>query len=231
MKTSIRKTGKKLHSLVTLACCLYGFHSFSQPRFMAVNFLQSSSISARSDNFAKQTVKNHKLCFTALGIGEDRYYWADCSIMAVIIAEIAGNEVTEPNEDGYSGYDGGFLSMAAGKQFATGDNYTFGLGFDFDARGLGSAANVARGMYTIGPSMCLQYRMNKILTIASVYGFGWGTGFEMQWRNSISIGYGKLGVNIQPNLNIYRKKDAADPTVKWKINSRFLQAGLSLRLD
>lgn len=231
MKTSIQKFKKQAKSFLVVAFCLYGFNFFAQPRFFAANFAQMSSITAKTDNFPKQKVENYKLCFTALGIGEDRYIWADASILMAVIGELAGDEMPRENEAGYSGYDGGFLSMAAGKQLATGDNYTFGMGFDFDARGLGSAANVQKGMYTIGPSMCLQYRPNKILTIASIYGFGWGTGFEMQWRNSISVGFGKLGINIQPNFNMYRKKDFTDPSIKWKISSKFLQVGISVRLD
>ena len=222
----------RLKNLIFLLLVFYlsGLQAFAQPRFLAFNFYQTSKITSKAKGFPKVTENNAPICFTGLGIGDDLYYWADAGLIVAALGELGGRRGYDPYAPG-NGLDLGFLSIAAGKQLDTDDeSYTFGAGIDFDARGLGSAAHVDRGMYTIGPSMCLQLRFGKIFTYATVFGFGWGTGSEIQWRNSLSIGYGKLGFNIQPNINRYKKKDNTDPNLKWTITSKFLQFGLSLRL-
>ncbi|OFX59507.1 MAG: hypothetical protein A2046_11945 [Bacteroidetes bacterium GWA2_30_7] len=197
---------------------LWSIKSFTQPRFLAFNVYQFSSIKSKPQNGPKLREKNIPYTFTAVSVGNDRFLGGDFGMIPALLAELAGKSASD-----YKSFDAGFLSMYGGKQVETTDDYTIGIGLDMDIRALG-APGFDNGMYTLGPVLCTQYRINKIVTYVCVLGAGIGTGWEIQWRNSISVGYGKVGFNLQPDLNFYKKKGSS-------ITTRSLRLGISFRLD
>lgn len=219
---------------------LLTFKSFCQPRFIAFNFVQASSVKVSSPTFPSENAKNAPLTLTGIGIGNDAFTYFDAGLLlnAVVALSSKSYNVDEPNAAGHTATDLGFFSFALGKQFKTEDKFTIGMGVDCDIRGFGGNPKpIGPLLFTLGPAICGQYRPNKIFTFVSVIGGGMSfggrqtspiDGYGVLWRNFISIGYGALGVNVGPDIHFFNVKDQSE--VKWRVFTPSLQAGISFRL-
>lgn len=213
---------------------------YAQPRLLAYNFYQLSNVTVSSATFPSESAKNAPLTLTGIGIGNDAFAWFDAGLLlnAVVSLTSKSYKDSEPNAAGRTATDMGFLSFTLGKQFKTEDKYTIGIGMDCDIRGFGgNPAPIGPLVFTLGPAVCGQYRLNKIFTFASVLGAGMSfggrqtspiDGYGVLWRNFISVGYGVLGVNIGPDIHFFNVKSQSE--VKWKVFTTALQAGISFRM-
>lgn len=215
------------------------FKSFAQPRFLAYNVIQSSSVTVSSATLASQTAENARYTLTGIGVGNTSFMWFDCGLVANVVIKLLGKDIdAKPNADGYTAADMGLISFTLGKQYVTKDKYTIGVGVDCDIRAFGGMPKaIGPLVFTLGPAVCGQYRPNKIVTFVSLLGGGVSfggrqtspvDGFGILWRNFISVGYGVLGINLGPDFHFFNVKDMNE--INWSVFTQTVQLGISLRL-
>lgn len=232
---------KKQTTAVLAFLCLLVFNSYTQPRFLAYNFFQVSSVNVSSPTFPAESAKNAPLTLTGIGVGNDAFMWFDAGLLlnAVVGLTSKSYQASPPNAAGRKALDMGFFSFTLGKQYKTEDKYTIGIGIDCDIRGFdGNPKPIGPLLFTLGPSVCGQYRPNKIFTFVSLLGGGMSfggrqtspiDGYGILWRNFISVGYGAVGINIGPDIHLFNVKSQSE--VKWHVLTTALQLGISFRLE